>query len=93
MATLPVADFYLVLLDRVLENPDKVPHGREGFYILEVGEHSWYDLGKGVAKAFSDLGLSKSDEPATFTAEEIDKYIGNAVSVSPSQRMLPMLQC
>ncbi|KAJ8494778.1 hypothetical protein ONZ51_g2122 [Trametes cubensis] len=74
-----VADFYLVLLDRVLENPDKVPHGREGFYILEVGEHSWYDLGKGVAEAFSDLGLSKSDEPTTFTAEEINKYIGNAM--------------
>ncbi|KAH9902739.1 NAD-P-binding protein [Cubamyces lactineus] len=74
-----VADFYLVLLDRVLENPGEIPHGREGFYILEVGEHSWYDLGKGVAKAFSDLGLSKSDEPATFTAEEIDKYIGNTM--------------
>ncbi|KAH9889807.1 NAD-P-binding protein [Cubamyces lactineus] len=74
-----VADFYIVLLDALLANADKVPHGREGFYILENGEHTWYEVGKALAQAFVELGLQKSPEPTTLTAEEIDKYIGNTM--------------
>ena len=75
-----VADFYIVLLDALLADADKVPHGREGFYILENGEHTWYEVGKALAQAFVELGLQKSPEPTTLTGEEIDKYIGNTVS-------------
>ena len=68
-----------MLLDAVLDDADKVPHGREGFYILENGEHTWYEIGKALAQVFAELGLQKSDEPTPFTAEDIHKYIGNAV--------------
>ncbi|KAI0658305.1 NAD-P-binding protein [Cubamyces menziesii] len=74
-----VADFYIVLLNAVLADPNAVPHGREGFYILENGEHSWYELGRALGKALVELGVSKSAEPTSFTDHEIDKYIGNSM--------------
>ena len=80
-----VADFYIVLLNAVLADPNAVPHGREGFYILENGEHSWYELGRALGKALVELGVSKSAEPTPFTDHEIDKYIGNSVRLASRQ--------
>ncbi|KAL7278991.1 hypothetical protein ACG7TL_006823 [Trametes sanguinea] len=72
-----VADSYIVLLDAVLKDADAVPHGREGIYLLEAGEHTWYDVSKAVGKAFVELGLAKSDEPVPFTEEDLQTYIGS----------------
>jgi nucleoside-diphosphate-sugar epimerase len=71
------ADLYIVLLDAVLSNPDKVGHGRDGYYFGINGEHTWYQISKEIGKAMVKLGLSKSDEPTMFTQEEIPKYFYN----------------
>ncbi|KAL4252221.1 NAD(P)-dependent Metabolic Enzyme [Abortiporus biennis] len=72
-----VADLYIVLLDAILANPGTVGHGREGYYFVENGEHTWYDISKEIAKALYDLGRGKSPEPTTFTSEELTKYFGS----------------
>ncbi|KAL1940288.1 hypothetical protein VTO73DRAFT_9240 [Trametes versicolor] len=72
-----MADFYLILFNAALEKRENIPHGREGFYYSENGEHTWYDLCKTIAKELHAKGASKTDEPTTFTDEELIKAIGN----------------
>ncbi len=74
-----VADLFIVLFDSIVANPDKVGHGREGYYFGESGEHTWYDISKAISKALVELGLSKSEEPTAFTPEELVKYFGSEV--------------
>ena len=62
-----------MLIDSILSNPD-TPHGREGFYFGENGEHSMFQVGEAIGKVLVDLRLAKSPEPTTFTKEEIGKY-------------------
>ncbi|KAI0696906.1 NAD-P-binding protein [Cytidiella melzeri] len=71
------ADFFIILYDAILSNPEKVGHGRDGFYFGINGEHTWYDLSKAIGKVLVKLGLSDSDEPTTFTDEELPKYFGS----------------
>lgn len=77
-----MADFYLILFNAALEKREDIPHGREGFYYSENGEHTWYDLCKIITKELHAKGASKTDEPTTFTDEELIKAIGNLVSTS-----------
>ncbi|KAF7790012.1 hypothetical protein EIP86_000960, partial [Pleurotus ostreatoroseus] len=74
------ADLYIRLWDAIVANPDAVGHGRDGFYFGENGEHAWYDISKAVGRAMVELGLSKSDEPTTFSDEELVKYWGSVES-------------
>ncbi|KAI0635606.1 NAD-P-binding protein [Trametes polyzona] len=76
------ADFYLILFDAALEKREKIPHGREGFYYLENGEHTWYDLCKTIAKELHAKGASKTDEPTTFTDEELTRAVGNLAAAN-----------
>ena len=66
----------------VTKGADNVDHGIRGYYYGENGEHSWYDISKEIGRAFVELGLSKSDEPTTFSDEELAKYFGSVVRVS-----------
>ena len=68
-----VADLFIQLFDRIREHPDGAPHGREGFYFGESGEHSLYDIGKKVAEVLVELGIGQSTEPTTFSEEEVKK--------------------
>lgn len=77
-----MADFYLILFNAALEKRENIPHGREGFYYSENGEHTWYDLCKTITKELHAKGASKTHEPTTFTDEELIKAIGNLVSTS-----------
>jgi hypothetical protein len=70
-----VAELYILLLDRVLKDPDQVPHGREGFYFAENGEHTLYEVSKAIGEGLVALGKSPDAEPSTFSKEEIDKYL------------------
>ncbi|KIP10506.1 hypothetical protein PHLGIDRAFT_33875 [Phlebiopsis gigantea 11061_1 CR5-6] len=71
-------EFYTVLYDAIVKNgPDNVDHGIQGYYYGESGEHSWYDISKEIGRVMVELGLSKSDEPTSFTAEELAKYFGS----------------
>lgn len=73
-------DLFIVLYDAIINNPDKIGHGRDGFYFGENGEHLWYDISKAIGKALVKRGISESDEPTTFTKEELVKYFGSEVS-------------
>lgn len=78
----PAANLYLILFDAVLANPEKVGHGREGYFFVENGEHTWYDLSKAIGGPFVKAGLSKDSEPTTLTDEELIKYTGSVVCCS-----------
>ncbi|KAI0789837.1 hypothetical protein C8Q75DRAFT_762665 [Abortiporus biennis] len=72
-----VSELYIVLLNAILEPPDSAGHGREGYYFGENGEHTWYEICKEIAKTLHELGRGKSDEPTTFSTEELVKYFGS----------------
>ncbi|KAI0091097.1 NAD-P-binding protein [Irpex rosettiformis] len=67
-------DLFIILYDAVVSNPEKIGHGRDGFYFGENGEHLWYDISKAIGKVLVKRGISKSDEPTSFTTEELVKY-------------------
>ncbi|KAI0924180.1 hypothetical protein AcW2_005133 [Taiwanofungus camphoratus] len=72
-----VADLYIILLDAIAEDPERVGHGRAGFYFGENGEHTGYDISRAIAQALVELGVSKSAEPTPYTTEELVKYWGS----------------
>lgn len=74
-----VAELFIVLYNAVLKNSDAVDHGHKGYYFAENGEYTWYDVSKAIGRAMVELGLSKNDEPTTFTSEELVKYWGSEV--------------
>ena len=70
----------MVLYDAVVtKGPENVDHGIRGYYFGENGEHSWYDISKAIGRAMVELGLSKTDEPDSFTDEELAKLFGSEV--------------
>ncbi|THH08289.1 hypothetical protein EW146_g9044 [Bondarzewia mesenterica] len=54
-STLLVADLFILILSAALADP-QTPHGREGFYFGENGEHVVYDISKEIGKAMVELG-------------------------------------
>ncbi|KAI0091003.1 NAD-P-binding protein [Irpex rosettiformis] len=70
-------DLFIILYDAIISSPGAVGHGRDGFYFGESGEFLWYDLATSIGKALVKRGISKSDEPASFTDEELAKYFGS----------------
>ncbi|KAI0090262.1 NAD-P-binding protein [Irpex rosettiformis] len=68
------AEFYVTLYDAITTNPSAVGHGHNGYYFGENGEYTWYELAKAIGKALVKRGLSTSDEPTTFSKEELIKY-------------------
>ncbi|KAI5120417.1 hypothetical protein M0805_006918 [Coniferiporia weirii] len=71
------ADLYLTLFNRIRADPEGVPHGRDGIYFAETGEHRLHDVYRRVAEALVSLGKGKSPEPTTFTRKEFLKYFGD----------------
>ena len=63
------------MIDRLLVDPGQVPHGREGFYIGENGEHTMYEVAKTIGEALVAIGKSADSEPSTLNQEEINKYL------------------
>ena len=76
---LQAANIYIALYNAIREDPDKVPHGREGYYFGENGEHDWKGLSRIVGQALVELGLITNPEPSTFTEDELIKYFGSLV--------------
>jgi len=81
-----VADLYIVLFNAIRANPDKVGHGRDGYYFGENGEHAMYDISKEVGRVLVALGKSSSDEPTAFTKEDLDKYYKGRTSLGTNSR-------
>lgn len=75
------ADLYRLLFDAILLNPKATPHGWEGFYFVDNGEHTWYDISKEIGNALVDLGISDVAEPTPFTDEELVRTWGTVVRI------------
>jgi hypothetical protein len=69
-----VADFYVHLYNVIRANPGAVGHGREGYFNLLNGEHTLYPVSKEIGRALVALGKATTEEPTTFTPEEMNKY-------------------
>ncbi|ESK83754.1 NAD-P-binding protein [Moniliophthora roreri MCA 2997] len=84
-----LTDLYSLLYDAILNNPDKIGHGREGYYFGASGEHKLYDISKAIGDAMVELGLSDDAEPTTFTDEDINKYFNGSNYLGSNSRCVP----
>lgn len=82
------ADLYIDIYNAIKANPDKVGHGRKGYYFGLNGEHTLYDVGKELGRTLVTIGKSSSEEPTTFTKEEIDKYFRGSNYLGSNSRGL-----
>ena len=71
------ADAYFRLFDAAIFNPERVSHGREGYFFVESSEYSGLEIIRTVGEALVEFGLITEAEPDVFTAEERTKYFGN----------------
>ncbi|KAK7044262.1 hypothetical protein VNI00_007984 [Paramarasmius palmivorus] len=69
-----LAELYNLLYDATINNPNKIGHGREGYYFGASGEHKLYDVSKAIGEALVELGISDNGDPTTFTPQEMKKY-------------------
>ena len=60
----------MIILQNLINSPEKLTYGREGWYFAENGEHLHYDLIMHIAKDLFELGVLESAEPAVFKTEE-----------------------
>lgn len=75
LALFLVAELYITLFNSIRTDPT-TPHGRNGFYFGESGEHRLYDVSLGIGKALVALGKSDKAEPTTFTQDDLNKHFG-----------------
>ncbi|KAI0366135.1 NAD-P-binding protein [Pilatotrama ljubarskyi] len=69
------ADLYIRLLDALLSAPEKVSHGRNGWFFAANGEHSIRELHEAIAEALFSLGRINTKEAIPYTREDLDKYL------------------
>lgn len=69
-----MADLYIIIYDAIVAHPTTTPHGHEGYFFGENGEHTLADIGRAIGQAMVDLGKAKSAEPTSFTSDEVQKY-------------------
>ena len=67
-----LSDCYVKLVEAAVEGSGKATWGKEGYYLVENGEHIWGDISKAVAKAAHKQGLLPSDEIMSISATEAD---------------------
>jgi hypothetical protein len=65
-----------VLYSAILSDPERVGHGREGFYFGENGEYTVVDAAKAIGEALYALGKVKTPEPSEYTEADLKKYFG-----------------
>ncbi|EIW57263.1 NAD-P-binding protein [Trametes versicolor FP-101664 SS1] len=75
------ADMYVLMLDALLNSPEKVSHGREGFFFGENGELVTGEIVKAIAKALFSLGRISSPELVQQSPEELGKLYGSEMLV------------
>lgn len=70
---------YVQMLDALLNTPEKVSHGREGFFFGENGELVTGEIVKAIAKALFSLGRISSPELVQQSPEELGRLYGSEV--------------
>ncbi|KXN91707.1 hypothetical protein AN958_12559 [Leucoagaricus sp. SymC.cos] len=83
-----VADLYIDVYNAIKANPEEVGHGSNGFYFGLNGEHTLYEVGKELGRVLVAAGKASSEEPTTFTKEEIDKYFNGSNYLGSNSRGL-----
>ncbi|KAI0701874.1 NAD-P-binding protein [Cerioporus squamosus] len=71
-----------LLFSAALKNDTKLGHGREGYYLTENGDVTFYELCKTIGTALVAEGVATEAEPTVFTPEERVKYFGAEVVAS-----------
>lgn len=64
-----LAHLFETFLAAILEGKE-VPSGEQGIFFAENGEHSWKEVGEGIAKAGVELGILTKDEVKSVSLEE-----------------------
>ena len=60
----------MLLMQKLVDAPETVSHGREGWYFVENGEHLHFDLVTRIGQELYALGAVESPEPVSFLTEE-----------------------
>ena len=60
----------MTLTQRLVETPERVSHGREGWFFAENGEHTHLDLVNRIGRELFALGALESVEPVRFLTED-----------------------
>lgn len=64
-----LAALFEIFLNAILEGRD-VPFGEKGIFFAENGEHSWQEVGDGIANAGVELGILRSNEVKHLSLED-----------------------
>ncbi|KAH9856648.1 NAD-P-binding protein [Lenzites betulinus] len=72
-----LADLYIKIFDADLTNPEKVSHGREGYFFGSNDENTIGSALQVVADELYALGKISSPKLVQYSMEEIGKYYGN----------------
>jgi hypothetical protein len=71
-----LADLFITLFNRIQEDPEAVPHGREGYFFAENGEEfDWKEYVDAVSSVLAELGKVKSPVGRSLTDEELNRYM------------------
>ena len=80
-----VADLYMLFTQRLVDSPETVSHGREGYYFAENGEHTHADLAMHLGRTLFELGAVDTAEPLRFITPEQVQAGGMKVRPCPSE--------
>ena len=71
LTTTSVADLYVVVYNAIVAHPSTTPHGREGYFFGENGEHTLLDVARATGQVMVEMGEATSAEPTSFTSDEV----------------------
>ncbi|KAI0331856.1 NAD-P-binding protein [Cubamyces sp. BRFM 1775] len=72
-----LADVYIRLFDAALQEPEKVSHGREGYFFVDNGELEVRQLLQPIADTLFSLGRISTRELVPYAPGEAGKYLIN----------------
>ncbi|TFK78447.1 NAD-P-binding protein [Polyporus arcularius HHB13444] len=87
------AGLYYRLFSKILEDPSRLGHGREGYYFSENGECTLYDMCKAVGEALVAVGVATEAEPNILSPEECDKYFGKYGALEAVRMFFANVRC
>ena len=76
----------MLIFNSIRSDPEKIGHGREGFYFGENGENTLYNIGKAVSEVLIMLGKGSNPEPSSFTDEEVQRYFYGSTLMGSTSR-------
>ncbi|OJT06191.1 hypothetical protein TRAPUB_2961, partial [Trametes pubescens] len=77
-----ITDLFIRVLDTSLSNPEKVSHGRNGYFFGASDEFSGREGVQAVADALFTLGRLSSREVVKYSLDEIAKYYASTLPPS-----------